>query len=370
MRDMADEIGFGIIGAGNIAQLHAQAIATLGPGVKLRAVLGKGRARAEELAGRFGADGMGEADADKFFERPDIQVVTICTPSGTHAELGLRAAAAGKHVVVEKPIDVTLERARALILGCAQHRVHLGAIFQSRFMPAVQLIKRAIDGGRLGRLYVVDGYVKWFRDQAYYQAAAWRGTRALDGGGALINQAIHTVDLVRHFAGPVASVYGVVDRKHHPHIEAEDTALALVKYCSGAAGVIEASTAMAPGFSRRVEVHGEKGSIILDGNDIGLWKLQGSSDEREADDRALEALRAASRDASDGSSNPMNLDITAHRRQLEDFVAAVRDTSGARRPAIDGREALPALELVLAVYRSAEEGKPVDLPLVSPGGQS
>jgi predicted dehydrogenase len=237
--------------------------------------------------------------------------------------------------------------------------VRLGVIFQSRFLPAVTLIKQAIERGRLGKLYVVDAYVKWFRNQAYYQAAAWRGTKALDGGGALINQGIHTVDLAQHFAGPAASIYGIAERKHHPYIEGEDTALALVKYRGGAAGVIEATTSLAPGFSRRVEVHGEKGSIVLDGNDITVWQLEGQGDDE--DEAMLARLRLEKKDASDGASNPMNLDITAHRGQLEDFVGAVRD---GRAPAVDGHEALKALEIVLAVYRSSETGQAVDLPLV------
>lgn len=349
------QIGFGVIGAGNIALIHAQALAEMGPAVKLRAFLGRTAEKVAPLAGRFGAEVM--TDAQAFLARPDIQVVIICTPSGTHAELGIRAAAAGKHVVVEKPIDVTLAAARALVGACAQHGVHLGVIFQSRFMPAVALIKRAIYGGRLGALFVVDAYVKWFRNQAYYEAARWRGTKALDGGGALINQAIHTVDLAQYFAGPVASVYGVCQRRRHPYIEAEDTALALVKYRGGAAGVIEATTSISPGFARRVEVHGEKGTIILDGNDISVWQLEGRGSEEEE----LERLRVAASDKSDGASNPMNLDTSAHRRQLEDFVEAV---AAGRTPAIDGAEGLKALEIVLAVYRSSELGAAVSLPLV------
>jgi UDP-N-acetyl-2-amino-2-deoxyglucuronate dehydrogenase len=345
------EIGFGVIGAGNIAVLHGQAIAAL-PGARLRAFLGKTRARVDAMATTFGADAM--VDAEAFFARKDIQVVTICTPSGTHAELGMRAAAVGKHVMVEKPIDVTLEKAQALVDACDRHGVRLGCIFQSRFLPAVALIKRAIDRGRLGALYVIDGYVKWFRAPAYYEAARWRGTKALDGGGALINQAIHTIDLVQHFGGPVASLFGHTARKRHPDIEGEDTALALLRYTNGAAGVLEATTALYPGFSRRVEIHGEKGSIILDGNDIALWKLTDSGDEEVE----LERLRTLAKDASDGASNPMNLDIGAHQAQLADFIAAIRE---GRPPAVDGREACKALQIVLAVYRSAETGMPVDL---------
>jgi predicted dehydrogenase len=346
-------LGVGIVGAGNIAQIHAAAVNAI-PGARLVGFLGKTRERAQALAARFG--GEASTDAAAFFGRPDLHVVAICTPSGTHAELGVAAAAAGKHVIVEKPIDVTLDKARALIAACRRHGVQLGVIFQSRFLPAVALMKKAIDRGRLGRLYVADAYVKWFRSREYYEAARWRGTRALDGGGALINQSIHTVDLVQYLAGPAASVFGHAARLRHPYIETEDTAVAVVKYRSGAVGVLEGTTSIAPGFSRRVEIHGERGSIVLDGNDISVWKVEGQGEE-EAE---LEALRAAARDASDGSSNPMNLDVTGHKMQIEDFLAAVR---AGGRPVIDGEEGLKALEMVLAVYRSSETGRPVELPL-------
>ena len=354
----AQQIGFGIIGAGNIARIHAQAVTALastplGRGVKLRAFLAASPTRVGTLAAEFGADPC--TDRAAFFARPDIQVVSICTPSGTHAELGRAAAAAGKHVIVEKPIDVTMAAAHSLIEACDRAGVRLGAIFQSRFLPAVALIKQAIDRGRFGRLYVVDAYVKWYRAPAYYEAARWRGTKALDGGGALINQAIHTVDLAQHFAGPAASVFGYTDRKHHLTIEAEDTALALVQYRSGAAGVIEATTSIAPGFARRVEIHGELGSVILDGNDIATWSLAGHDEEEVALDR----LRAQARDRSDGASDPTKLDVAGHRQQFEDFVAAIRE---GRAPVVGGREALGALEIVLAVYRSAQTGEKVELP--------
>lgn len=352
------ELGVGIIGAGNIARVHAQALASMTVsagqgGVRLRAVLGASLPRATALAKEFGAEAT--TDAEAFFARPDIHIVTICTPSGTHAALGQRAAAAGKHVIVEKPIDVTLAAARDLVAACDANGVRLGVVLQSRFMPAVALIKRAIDRGRLGALHLVDAYVKWYRAPAYYESARWRGTHALDGGGALINQAIHTVDLVQHFAGDAATVVGHTARKRHHNIEGEDTALALVTYRSGAAGVIEATTSVTPGFSRRVEVHGERGSIILDGNDISLWHVEGDGEE----EATLERLRAGATDSSNGASNPTQLEVGAHQRQFEDFVMAVRQ---GRRPAIDGREGMRSLALVLAVYESARRGEKVELP--------
>ncbi|HEY0710450.1 MAG TPA: Gfo/Idh/MocA family oxidoreductase, partial [Polyangia bacterium] len=195
----------------------------------------------------------------------------------------------------------------------------------------------------------------WHRTPAYYEAARWRGTHALDGGGALINQGIHTVDLAQHFAGDAATVVGYTARKRHQTIEGEDTALALVTYRNGAAGVIEATTSVFPGFARRVEVHGELGSVILDGNDISVWQVEGTGEE-EAE---LERLRVGTGDSSNGSSNPLALEVGAHQRQFEDFIAALRE---GRRPAVDGREGLRSLALVLAVYESARRGEKVELP--------
>jgi len=343
------EIGFGIIGCGNISTIHAKAIQAI-PEARLRAFHSHSQPKAEKMARLYGVES--EPSLDRFLERPDIQVVSICTPSGTHAELGIKAASAGKHVVVEKPIDVTLENARMLIEACHKARVKLAVIFQARFLPAVQILKSAIDRNRLGRIIMGDAYVKWYRTREYYEAARWRGTLALDGGGALINQSIHTIDLLQYFAGPVASVFGFAEKRLHTYIEAEDTAVAVLKFKNGALGVVEGATSIAPGFSRRVEIHGEKGSVTLDGNDITAWQLTGTGKEEEALSRLKE------RDLSNGASDPMALDIGGHRRQMEDLIAAVRED---RPPMIDGTEGLKALELVLAIYRSAREKELVEL---------
>src|SRR5262245_9986749 len=346
---LMSEIGFGIIGCGNISTIHAKAIQSI-PEARLRAFHSHSRPKAETMARQFSVDF--ESSLDQLRDRKDIQVVSICTPSGTHADLGIKAAAAGKHVVVEKPIDVTLEKARMLIEACHQGGVKLAVIFQSRFLPAVQILKSAIARNRLGRLILGDAYVKWYRTREYYEAARWRGTLALDGGGALINQSIHTIDLLQYFIGPVTSVFGFAEKKLHPYIEAEDTAVAVVKFRNGALGVIEGATSVSPGFSRRVEIHGEKGSVILDGNDITAWNLTDTGEEEEALSRLKE------RDLSNGASDPMALDISGHRRQMEDLIAAIRQD---RPPMIDGAEGLKALELVLAIYRSAREKTLVEL---------
>jgi UDP-N-acetyl-2-amino-2-deoxyglucuronate dehydrogenase len=343
------EIGFGIIGCGNISTIHAKAIQAI-PEARLRAFHSHSQPKAEKMAQQYGVEF--ESNLDRFLERQDIQAVSICTPSGTHTELGIKAAAAGKHVVVEKPIDVTVEKARRLIEACQHARVKLSVIFQARFLPAVQILKSAIDRNRLGRIIVGDAYVKWYRTREYYEAARWRGTLALDGGGALINQSIHSIDLLQHFVGPVASVFGFAEKKLHPYIEAEDTAVAVLKFKNGALGVVEGATSIAPGFSRRVEIHGEKGSVILDGNDIAAWNLTDAGEEEEALSRLKE------RDLSNGASDPMALDISGHRRQMEDLIAAIRQD---RPPMIDGAEGLKALELVLAIYRSAREKVLIEL---------
>ncbi len=347
MNEEADRLGFGVIGCGNIAPVHAQAVLDA-PRAALRGFLGRSPARAEALGRRFGVPWS--VDAAEFLRRSDFAAVLIGTPSGTHAELGIRAAEAGKHVLVEKPIEVTLEKARALIAACRQNGVKLGVIFQSRFLPAVQILKRAVERGRLGRVYQADAYVKWYREPAYYASASWRGTYALDGGGALINQSIHTIDLLQYLAGPVATVFGHAERLRHTTIEAEDTAVAVVKFASGAVGVIEGATSLRPGFARRLELHGEKGSVILEGNEIREWRVEGGGEEEQA------LAQLAEHDASDGAADPTRLDVSGHRRQVEDLIAAVRE---GRPPAVDGPEAIKALAIVLAMYRSSREGQPV-----------
>ena len=338
-----NEIGFGIVGGGMIGAVQAAAIQQIG-GAKLLAVCGRDETRTAEFAGRFGAAGY--TDYDNFLQHPGLQIVNICTPNGTHADLGIRAAKAGKHVLVEKPIEITLEKADALIAACDQANVKLGVIFQSRFLPAIQRIKRAVDEGRLGKLMVGDALVKWYRAPEYY-ADSWHGTLAQDGGGALINQAIHTVDLLRWIMGPVESAFAMKSALRYPHIEAEDTLVGTVKFQNGALGIIQATTSVKPGFKRRLEISGERGSVILDGDAISVWAIDGE----DADTGEAEQL-------TDGSANPAAISNEGHRRQIEDMMHAVIEN---RAPMIDGREGRKSLELVAALYAAANQGKPVTL---------
>src|SRR5262249_6313998 len=287
---MTSEIGFGVVGCGMIGKVQAEAIKSIA-GARLLAVCGRDEKRTSEFAAKFGVAGYTNYEA--FLKHPDLQIVNICTPSGLHAEQGIKAAQAGKHVLVEKPIEITIERADALIESCDKAGVELGVIFQSRFLPAVQQIKQVIDDGKLGRLMVGDAIVKWYRATEYYARDSWHGTMALDGGGALINQAIHTVDLLRWMMGPVETVFAMKSALRYPHIEGEDTLVASLRFRNGALGVIEAATSAKPGFKRRLEISGECGTINLDGDAIGCWDIDGESG----------ALDSAEQ-ITDGSSNP------------------------------------------------------------------
>jgi UDP-N-acetyl-2-amino-2-deoxyglucuronate dehydrogenase len=341
---MTKKIGFGVVGCGMIAKVQAEAIKSI-PGADLLAVCGRDQGRTAEFASRFDINAC--TDYDKFLEHPGLSVVTICTPNGTHAELGIKAAKAGKHLLVEKPIEIDLDRADALIDACDQAGVKLGVIFQSRFLAEAQKIKRAIDEGRLGRLMMGDAYIKWYRAPEYYAPGSWHGTINLDGGGALINQAIHTVDLLRWMMGPVETVFAMKAALRYPHLEGEDTLVASLRFGNGALGVIEAATSAKPGFKRRLEISGERGTIILDGDSIGCWTIDG--EKSEADN---------SEQLTDGSSNPAAISNEGHRRQIEDLISAVIED---RAPLIDGREGRKALELVRALYQSAESGEAVKL---------
>ncbi len=280
----------------------------------------------------------------------DVDVVCVCTPSGTHCEVAEAAAAAGKHLLVEKPLDVTLERADRIIEAARRHGVKLGGVLPSRFKAGPARAREALAQGRLGRLALAGAYVKWHRPDSYYEGS-WRGTLALDGGGALINQSIHTIDLLQWLAGPVKTVFGRRATLAHD-IEGEDTACAVLEYANGALGVIEGATSCWPGEPARVELRGSSGSIVLQEGRVSSWKLADSAPHEEEQMLAEDTLRAT------GSSNPTAISFEYHRRQIVDLLEAIRDD---RPPAVDGLEARKSLALVLAIYESAATGKVIEL---------
>ncbi|MEP7271149.1 MAG: Gfo/Idh/MocA family oxidoreductase [Acidobacteriota bacterium] len=338
-------VGLGLCGTGMIGKVHAEAIAAI-PGAHLAAVCGRDPERTRAFAGKYGAEPY--TNFSQMLAREDVSIINICTPSGTHSKFGTLAARAGKHVLVEKPIEISLKRADELIATCKQNGVQLGVIFQSRFLAGVQRLKHAIDAGQLGRLMLGDAYVKWYRAPEYYGSESWHGTLELDGGGALINQAIHTVDLLRWMMGPVETVFAFKGALRYPHLEGEDTLVASLRFRNGALGVIEAATSVAPGFKRRLEISGEHGTVILDGDEISVWKVALSD----------EVAGPGTEHMTDGSSNPAGISMEGHRRQIADMIEAVGQN---RTPVVSGREARDALEVVEAIYTSTREKRAVDL---------
>ncbi|HLJ58103.1 MAG TPA: Gfo/Idh/MocA family oxidoreductase [bacterium] len=346
------EYGFAIVGCGVIAPFHARSITTL-PNARLRAVVDVVPTRAERLAAEFGVESA--TDLRVVLDRPDIDVVCVCLPSGLHAEVGTQVAAAGKHLVLEKPIDVSLQAADRLIAACRAHGVKLTVISQHRFAPAVRRLREAVAAGRLGRPLLGDAVVKWYRSQQYYDTAGWRGTREMDGGGALINQAIHYVDLLQWMMGPVDRVFGRCATAAHA-IPVEDMALAVLTFRSGALGVIEATTAAYPGLPERLEVTGTDGTVIIEDDDIVVWELL---DERgDVGPYGIRATRHPRPEAA--ASQSLARQTAGHRGQLADLLESLET---GRDPAITGEEARQVLALVLAVYASAETGREVRLPL-------
>ncbi len=348
-------IGFGIIGCGMISRFHARAIADVA-GAQLIGCCDRDPERATALADEIGCRGY--ATLAEMLADPAIEAVTIGTPSGAHLEPGLAAAAAGKHVVVEKPLEVTLEKCDQLIAACDEAGVKLATIFPSRFHDSSKKLKAAIDAERFGRLTLGDAYVKWYRSQEYYDSGAWRGTWALDGGGALMNQAVHTVDLLTWLMGPVSEIHARTATLAHERIEVEDTAVATLVFENGALGVIEASTAAYPGYLKRIEIHGSQGSAVLEEEDLKKWDFAKSS---QSDKAILEAM-ASSRSTGGGAADPSAIGHHGHTEILADFIDAINND---RPPAIDGPEGRRSVEIILAIYQSARTGESVRLPLKS-----
>jgi UDP-N-acetyl-2-amino-2-deoxyglucuronate dehydrogenase len=347
--------GFGVIGCGMIANFHAKAIADI-RGARLVACFDMVSAAADRLGQQTGCRAYHELD--KMLADPEVDVVTICTPSGAHMEPAVMAAEAGKHVIVEKPLEVTLKRCDRIIDACAKAKVKLATIFPSRFHESAQLIKAAVEQGRFGRLTLGDAYVKWFRTQQYYDSGAWRGTWKLDGGGALMNQAIHSVDLLAWLMGPVQEITACTATLAHERIEVEDVAVASLRFENGALGVIEASTAAYPGFLKRIEIHGSEGTAVLEEEDLKHWQFA----KQTARDQALLERMAGRTKTGGGAADPSAIGHHGHTELFKDFLKAVK--SGGR-PAVDGAEGRRSVEIILAIYKAAETGRTVKLPLTS-----
>lgn len=339
-------IRFAIVGAGMIGELHTKVISEM-EGAELAYVCSRSMERAKRLTDKYG--GEPTTAFDDMLGRGDLDAVSVCTASGEHAEYGIPAARSGKHVLVEKPIEISLEKADALIGACRKRGVKLGVVFQLRFLDASREVKKALDEGILGKLVMADCYMKFYRPQSYYDGSRWKGTRALDGGGALINQGIHGLDLLLHFVGDVASVQAYAGILAHENLEVEDTCVAAIKYKSGALGVIQAATSIHPDVQQRIEIHGTEGTIVLEGTeDTWIEHWETFRDGK----REVEALSVDHA----GADAVLDVGGEGHRRQIADFVAAITSD---REPAVNGEEGRRSLAVVQAVYESTRSGEEV-----------
>ena len=344
---------FGIIGCGMISDFHSAAIADIKNG-KLVAVSSRKAENSQRLVDRYSIQAY--SDYNEMLNRDDIDIVCVCTPSGAHMEPAVAAAEAGKHVIIEKPLEITLERCDAIIESCEKANVRLCAIFNSRFSDASQLVKDTVSSGRLGQLTLGDAYVKWYRSQDYYDSGDWRGTMELDGGGALMNQSIHAIDFLQYVMGPVESIQAFTDTLAHKRIDVEDVAVAALRFKNGALGVVEGTTAVYPGSLKKFEFSGTKGTIVLEEEDIITWEFE----EEEPEDAEIKQQFTEKKSGGGGASDPRAINNDNHRRQMINLIQSIENNIP---HLVDGREGRKAVEIILAIYQSSKAGKTVHLPL-------
>src|ERR1700682_4274517 len=331
-------IHIGLIGGGNITETHARAARAI-PGVQISAIHGTNSEKVAHLCRKHG--GTPYHDFDAFLAHRPMDFVIVGSPSGRHATQGTAAARRGLHVLTEKPIEISTARADALIEAAKQSKVQLGVIFQDRTKPHIRQLKSWLEQNLLGKVLFVDARVKWYRPPEYYANSRWRGAQALDGGGALINQGVHTVDLLLWLLGDVVRVQARTATLLHK-IEAEDTAAAILEFGSGGLGILHATTAAYPGFPRRVEITGTEGTVILEHDRIVAANLRNSQSA---------AIESAPLDENLSSSTATVSDFRGHQSVLEDFLQAIQQN---RAPACDGIEDRRSIALIEAIYRAAK----------------
>jgi len=359
---VVDRLTFGIIGCGVIGPTHATAIASL-PEARLVAVTDLDPARARSLADEHGATPY--TDIQEMLDRTDLDVVAVCTPSGLHGAHACQAMRSGRHVIVEKPMEITRPAMDRMLRVQEETGVKLAVISQHRFDAASQQVHDLVTGGAFGRLVLGTAHVPWWRAQAYYDSGAWRGTWELDGGGVLMNQSIHSIDLLQWMMGPVRGVHAYTDTLAH-RMETEDVAVAVLRFASGALGTISATTAAYPGVTTRIDVFGDKGSAVIEDDRLGYLRL--ARDDR-ADRNDVGAYGVGARDRAHAASgqekggestaaDPAALSANTHALQIADMIRAIRDDGA---PLVDGRAARHPVEIILAVYESARTGQEVTL---------
>lgn len=347
-----EKLGYAIIGCGTIGPTHAEAFQST-TGAELVAVCDVVEDRAKELAAKYNVPNV-YTDYQKMIERDDIDIVSICTPSGMHADMGIACAQAGKNILTEKPMDIRLDKIDALIAATKEYNVKLAGVFQRRTYPVNIKIREMVQSGQLGKMVLGDCYQKYYRDQAYYDSGDWRATWELDGGGSLMNQGVHGIDLIQWImGGRPKSVYAKANHLVR-NIPVEDTAVVVVEWANGAYGVLEGTTSVYPGYNCSLSLHGEHGTIMTEETNILAWNIEGKGDEIPTFEENTSA---------GGAKDPKAITSIGHTFLVQDIINAVKEN---RDPYVPGSEARNAVEIILAVYESARTGQPVDLPLQVP----
>ena len=346
---MSQPIGFTIVGSGMIAEFHAQAIAQI-PEARLISVYSRDAQKCAEFAGKMGVKAA--SSLDELAKDPSVQAVCITTPSGAHADCAVPLLQAGKAVLCEKPMEVSLAAVDRILQAAKEGGGLLAGVFQNRLGHGARQLKAAVEAGRFGRLSLSSAYIKWWRSDAYYTSSTWKGTWRLDGGGALMNQGIHAVDLLQWLVGLPKRVGAFAATRAHGMIETEDTLSATLQFPDGSLGVIEAATSSFPGSDLRIEITGDRGSAAIVNDKIVRWDF---ADKQPGDETVLQGETGK---IGGGTADPKAISVEGHRRLIEDLALAIRDK---RAPMIPGEEARRAVSLVLACYESARTGAFVDV---------
>jgi UDP-N-acetyl-2-amino-2-deoxyglucuronate dehydrogenase len=345
---MAETYGFGIIGCGLVSDFHGRSINDLG-NARIVCATDMALDRAKAFAEKYGGEVLGSSE--EVCSHPDVSVVSVLTPNAYHAEHVIRAAEHGKHVIVEKPPEMTLEKTDRMIAACKAAKVRLAVSLQVRFRTAIRAMKAAVESGRFGRLLAADAYMKWHRPTEYYLSDAWRSRRE-EGAGVTIQHAFHYLDLLLHLAGPVAQVQAWMTNLVHPEVNLEDTATALLDFGCGAQGFLRATTAMYPGTDIRIELNGENGTAVMVGERMVQWQFR---DEQPEDDETRRIGSAAAQTAATGAAA---FGYAEHKMLIADMLDAIRQ---GRDPYVTVESGRKTLATALAMYESADTGKPVSL---------
>ncbi|MCF7875716.1 Gfo/Idh/MocA family oxidoreductase [Candidatus Bipolaricaulota bacterium] len=337
----------GLVGAGAAAELHANALKNV-EGVSLSAVFNRSSEEAKEFAANWEINCFD--DYEELLAMNELDIIDICTATGTHSQFAVPAAKAGKNLIIEKPLEITPEKCDEIIAAAGQNNVKVAVIFQNRFKDSIRTIRTALRKGRLGRLVLGTANVNWYRSPEYYRNN-WKGTKDLDGGGALINQSIHTIDLLQWLMGDADSITGRVKTLTH-EIEGEDIGVATLEFSNGSLGTITGSTAIYPGLDEELGIYGTKGSIELTGSRITTWEM---SETKPGDE---EIIAVPEEEGKSGASNPTDIESENHRRQIQEIVDALRSD---KTPPVPGNEAKKSVRIINAIYESSRTGKTIEL---------